>query len=58
MTCLELYRTSFVGLVLLYYHLFEHVIFRDLPCVSDLDILWSYFVVSIADNGNANDLLL
>ena len=42
----------FVGLVLLYYHLFEHVItfnfdyksFIDLSCVSDLDILSSYFI--------------
>ena len=46
----------FVGLVLLYYHLFEHVItfnfgyksFIDLSCVSDLDILSSYFTLFIA----------
>ena len=65
MTCSSLHRTSFAGLVLLQYHLFQHVItvtwftnhFSDLSCVSDLDILSSYFIsfiVWIADIGQVN----
>ena len=57
----------FVGLVLLYYHLFEHVItfnfgsFIDLSCVSDLDIFSSYFIHCLdccIGQANENDLSL
>ena len=65
----NLHRTSFVSLVLLQYNFFEHFIilcwftnhFSDFSCVSDLDILSSYFIsftVWIADIGQVSVMSL